>query len=180
MSYLLGWEKQQQPASSPEPRALSPVRVETRAGARGVTLIELLVVLGIIGLIVGMSVPGFVAYSQRLRVKATTRQLVGLLSLARSLSISSHESHAVVIDPAAAEVTVMNTVSGQRLEQVLRLPSSVRLTLEVAGEPSTDTEVAFRPTGALVGRTASFILVDDQHQRYAITVIGTTGAVSVQ
>ena len=53
------------------------------------TLVELLVVLGIIGLILGISVPGLSAYANQARLKAATRNVVGLLSLARSLAPTS-------------------------------------------------------------------------------------------
>ena len=143
------------------------------------TLVELLVVLAIIGLILGISVPGLITYSNQLRLKAATREVVGLLSLARSLAISSHEDHAVVIDPERREITVENTVSGEALERVIRLPTSISVGVEVAGEPAQETRVVFRPTGSLAGRTMSIVLAD-RNTSHTVTISSITGAVSVE
>ena len=142
------------------------------------TLVELLVVLGIIGLILGISVPGMTTYANQVRLKAATREVVGLLSLARSLAISSHQDHAVLIDPERREITVENTVSGEALERVVRLPISMSIEVQVAGEPAQETRVVFRPTGSLAGRTTSIILAD-RHVSHAVTISSITGAVRV-
>ena len=143
------------------------------------TLVELLVVLGIIGLILGISVPGMTTYANQVRLKAATREVVGLLSLARSLAISSHEDHAVVIDPERREITVENTVSGEALERVIRLPTSISVEVTVSGEPAQEPRVVFRPTGSLAGRTASITLAD-RHTSHTVTISSITGAVTVE
>ena len=146
---------------------------------RGMTLVELLVVLGIIGMILAISVPGLAGYAKNLRLKTATRQIVGLISLARSLAISSREDHAVIVDPAQQRVTIVNQVSGDTLEQMVRLPSSVTVEMEVGGEPAAEAALVFRPTGSLNGRTVSLTLAD-RDKRHTITVTGITGSVSVQ
>ena len=143
------------------------------------TLIELLVVIGIIGLILGTGIPALTQYAKQARLKTTTRQMVGLLSLARSLAISHHEEHAVVVDAEQQEVRIVNVASGEALEQVIHVPSSISIELEVSGEPSPEAQVVFRPTGSLKGRTVSLVLADQQKSQ-TITVMGTTGTVAVQ
>ena len=143
------------------------------------TLVELLVVLGIIGLILGISVPQLTAYSNQARLKAATRQLIGLLGLARSRAISAHEDHAVLIDGERRRITVENTVSGEALEQAVGLPPSISIEVEVAGAPAQESRLVFRPTGSLAGRTTSIIL-SDRDRRAIVTVSGITGAVTVE
>ena len=147
--------------------------------ALGMTLVELLVVMGIIGLILGMSIPSLVGYAKQVRLKAATRELIGLLSLARSLAISSHEEHAVVVDTEHREVRVVNMASGEALERVVHVPSSVTIEVQAGGEPSTETQLVFRPTGSLTGRTLSLVLADHD-KRNTITITGPTGSVSLQ
>ena len=159
----------QLPAPIPQPRTF----------CNGMTLVELLVVLGIIGLIVGISVPALTSYAKQVRLKTTTRQIVGLISFARSLAISSHEDHAVVVDPERQEIRLINLVSGAPLEPMVRVPTSVTLEVQVGGQPSQETRLVFRPSGSLAGRTTSLILAD-QHKHQTITVTGATGAVSVE
>ena len=143
------------------------------------TLIELLVVIGIIGMILATGVPALTGYAKQVRLKTTTRQLVGLVSLARSLAISTRTEHAVVLDEEEKEVRVVNQASGEALEQVVRLPTSVSIEMEVAGEPSELSQFAFRPSGALTGRSVSLVLADGQKQQ-TVVVTGATGAVAVQ
>ena len=135
--------------------------------------------MGIIGLIVTMSMPSLTRYAAQMRLTTTTRQLVGLISLARSLAISSHEEHAVVIDPERKEVRIIKVASGEALEQVVHLPSSLNVELQIGGAPTSTTQLVFRPTGSLTGRTVSLILAEhDKH--HTITVTGTTGSIGVE
>jgi len=143
------------------------------------TLVELLVVMGVIGMILGISLPSLVGYAKTVRVKTAVRQVTGLVSLARSQAISVHENHAVVIDQDRGEIRVVNETSGEPLEQAVRLPSSVTLKLQSGGQPSSETQFVFRPTGSLLGRTVSLVL-SDHDKRYTITVSGSTGAVSIE
>ncbi|MBI2104744.1 MAG: GspH/FimT family pseudopilin [Candidatus Omnitrophica bacterium] len=143
------------------------------------TLVELLVVLGVIGIILAISVPGMAGYARQLRLKTATRQTVGLLSLARSLAISSRTDHTVVVNPEQGVIQIVNEATGDTLEQTVRLPSSVTVELESGGEPSQELSLTFRPSGALTGRTVLLRLADrDRH--HAVQVTGATGAVSVQ
>ena len=145
----------------------------------GMTLVELLVLLGIIVMIVGMSVPALSHYADQLRLKTATRQVVGLILLARSMAISAHADHAVVIDPEQRRVTILNVTSGETLEQKVHLPSSVSVEVQIGGQPSEETKVVFRPTGSLVGRSTTLIL-SDREKRQLVTVTGATGAVTVE
>ena len=147
--------------------------------AFGMTLVELLVVLGVIGIIVGMGVPGLVQYAKQLRLKTATRQTLGLISLARSLATSSRQERTVVIDQDAQEIRVVDTASGEALEQVVRLPSSVSVDLAVGGEPAVETQFVFRPRGALTGRSVTLTLSEGQQQK-TIMVTGPTGAITIQ
>jgi Tfp pilus assembly protein FimT len=143
------------------------------------TLVELLVVLGVIGILLGLSVPGLASYSKQVRLKTTIRQVVGLVSLARSLAISSHEDHAVIVDPEHQEIRVLRVASGESLEQTVRVPSSVTLEVQVGGEPAAETQLVFRPTGSLAGRSVSLVL-SDREKQHTITVAAATGAISVE
>ena len=153
---------------------------ELTGAPHGITLVELLVVLAIIGLILGISVPALTRYATQLRLKAATRQVVGLISLARSLAISSRQNHAVVVDQEHGEISIVNAVSGERLEQLVRrLPSGVTVDVQVGGKSAPEPQIVFRPTGSLEGRTTTLVLANKERSQ-AVTITGTTGALSVQ
>ena len=149
-----------------------------RHSALGMTLVELMVVMAIVVMMVGMSVPALGRYANQMRLKAATRHVVGFMLLARSMAISAHTDHAVVIDPGQHRLTVVNLDSGETLEQAVRLPSSVTVELRVGGQPSKETKVVFPPTGSLMGRTTALVL-SDRKQHQTVTITGATGAVTV-
>jgi prepilin-type N-terminal cleavage/methylation domain-containing protein len=146
---------------------------------RGFSLVELLVVLGVIGLILGISVPSLTTYSSQLRLKAATRQIVGLLSLARSKAIGSRENHAVMVDQERREVSIVDLSTGEPMEQIVRLPKEVTVDVQAGGQSAAEPQVVFRPTGALEGRTMQLI-VTGRDQAHTITITGTTGSVTVE
>jgi Tfp pilus assembly protein FimT len=146
--------------------------------SHAITLIELLVVLGVVAIILGLSMPALTGYAKQMRLKAMTRQVVGLVSLARSLAITTHEDHAVVVDIEQGEVQILKVSSEETLEQRVRLPESVTVEVQVGGEPAVETRVVFRPTGSLATRTTSLILAD-RGRSHTITITGATGAITV-
>lgn len=146
---------------------------------RGMTLVELLVVIGIIGVILSMGIPALTHYAQQVRLKAATQQLLGLVSLARSSAISARQEYALVVDPLERQVKVMEVESGEVLEQMVQLPSTVTLEIWVGDASSSETQFIFRPTGSLKGRSFSLIL-SHRERSFKITVTAATGAVFVE
>ena len=144
------------------------------------TLIELLVVIGIIGLIVAMSVPAFAHYGQQMRLKTATRELVGLLSLARSSAISARATRTVRIDGATREAVIEETLQAAEPE-VVHLPTTLTVTIQMKGqaEPSGEGLVIFKPSGALTGGSVTITLASEAKQQM-ILVSGPTGAVTLQ
>ena len=146
---------------------------------RGMTLVELLVVLGLIGLLLGMGVPAVSGLAQRTRFNAATRQLRGLLGLARSMAISTQEPHALRVDPERGDVTVVNVTTGAALEKRLRLPPAITVRVERGNEPSAELEIIFQPNGSLSGRSAQLVVADTARS-LVLAVGGLTGTVSQQ
>lgn len=161
---------------------LSPSRTprsSRRAPSRSITLVELIVVLAVIGIVIGVGVPGFVRYANSMRLRSTTRQFVGLASLARSKAIGSRAEHAVVINVQEGVVRVVNLVSGEDLEQVVKIPNTLQLEMQIGGEAVAETRFVFRPSGSLQGRTVVIIL-DDGTKKHIVTVTSATGTVVVE
>ena len=150
-----------------------------RAKGLGFTLVELIVVLAVIGMIVGFSVPGLVQYSRQARLKATTRELTALLSLARSLAMGSRTKHAVVFDEEEHEIRMVNLESGEANEQKLVLPRGISIEVRVGDEPAANPQVVFRPTGGLQGRTTVLVLSNGKREM-EVHVTGVTDSVSVE
>ncbi len=133
--------------------------------------------MGIIGLVVGLAVPAFARFAQNVRLKSTAREVMGLVSLARSLAIGSHQDRTVSLDLEQGLLRVFDE-QGEPLEQQVRIPPSITVELQIGGTPANDSSFVFRPTGSLAGRSASLVL-SGQQKRFVVMVSAATGAVTL-
>jgi len=150
-------------------------------GKRAFTLVELIVVMGIIGIIVASSVPGMMSYSQQVRLKAATREVMGLLSLARSQAIGSRSPRTVLVNPDAHEAVIEETLTIGEPKRV-RLSPGVSVTVQTSGQSGSSSgpvRLVFQPSGSLSGRSVSVILSSDT-KRQTIAITATTGAISIK
>jgi prepilin-type N-terminal cleavage/methylation domain-containing protein len=69
----------------------------TRRGCEGVTLIELMLVVVIVGIVLGLAVPGFVGWRENQRVKSAARGVADAFLIARSEAIRTGDHHIVVL-----------------------------------------------------------------------------------
>lgn len=150
-------------------------------GKRGFTLVELLVVMGIIGVIVAASVPGMMSYGQQIRLKAATREMMGLLSLARSMAISSRSPRTVLVNPDAHEAAIEETLNDGEPKRI-RLSPGVSVKVQTSGQSGSSSgpvRLAFQPSGSLSGRSVLVILSNNDKQQ-TIAVTAATGSISVK
>lgn len=130
------------------------------------------------GMLLGLGVPGLVAYAKQARLRATTRQVVGLVSLARSTAISSRQALTVVVDADGEELR-LEDAAGEALETKVRLPQGLDIRLLVGGETPAEAAFTFRSNGALTGRPVALTLSHAGQER-TVTVTAATGAIAVE
>ena len=150
-----------------------------QSASSGFTLVELRVGMGILGLIIASSVPGMTGYARHVRLKAATREVLGLLSLARSMAISSRSVRTVVVNPDAHELLIEETLEQAEPRRV-RLSSGVNVAVDIQGQSgSGPARLTFQPSGSLSGRSCSILLSNDTKQQ-TIRITATTGAISTK
>ncbi len=148
----------------------------TSSIGRAFTLIELLVVMAIVGLLVGTSIPALTGYAKQVRLKTTTREVMGLLFLARNLAISSREVRTVLLDEDRQRLVIEETLEQEEPKKV-RLPDAVDVTLE--GGAAGTGRVVFQPSGALGSPSVTVVLTSGTRTQ-TIAVTSATGAISLR
>lgn len=138
-----------------------------------------MVVMGVVGLLVVMSIPALGSYATQMRLKTATREVVGLLSLARSLAVSSRIPRTVVIDPEQHRLILEEPENSQQEVRVRSIPKGVDVEVITQGEPADGaSRLTFQSSGALAGRFAT-INLSNGAKTVTVTVTAATGAVLV-
>ena len=153
--------------------------------SHGFTLVEMLVMLAIIAMLLGISLPFTSVFGKGLRIKTAARAIVGTLRVARSNAITYRESYCVVFDVEGGEYWIED--SQERIfDKKRRLPASVNFeTLGEEGEGSADPvtfeddRVIFYTTGAIGGGAGSITISDKRGKSETISIIGSTGKITI-
>ena len=148
--------------------------------ARAFTLVEILVVMAIIGIILSTSLPSLSRYAGQVRLKTTARELMGLLSLARSSAITSRSSRTVVINPEGGEAVIQESLEDDEPRRV-RLHASLDVRVQISGQDGPvegEAQITFQPSGSLLGRSVAITLSNSSRSQI-ISITGVTGALSL-
>ncbi len=99
-----------------------------KSGKVGFTLVEVLTVLVIISLMLGIGIPFFRGSSQRMRLKASLRNLVFLGERAKWLSVSEHAPTTLAFDQGCVQVKVLRGGSWEVVGDPYCFPPGVTVT----------------------------------------------------
>lgn len=137
--------------------------------------------MGVIGLLLAMSLPAATRYAGRIRISAATREIVGLLSLARSSAISSRHAQVVLVDVEAGRLSIEDSQDAAVQARAVSLASNVEIRLATSDGQTLDTPVrlVFQPNGSLAGRSVEVTLSDGTRAQ-TISVAAPTGAIIVR
>lgn len=153
-----------------------------KLGMRAFTLVEMLVVLAIITMLLGITIPFTSGFGKGLRIKTSSRAIAGVLNVAKSNTITLRRNYTVVFDVKKDQYWIEDA-GGKVYEKKYYLPSSVKFKVkdDEEADPVTfeNDRVTFNASGSLEGPSGSVTITDKQGDSRTISVIGSTGKVSI-
>jgi type IV fimbrial biogenesis protein FimT len=78
----------------------------------GFTLIEILVVLAVVGILLGLGIPALMSYGDSTGVRATAKQIMADMWLARQKAIATSTPHSIVFDQGQNSYSVFEDDGG--------------------------------------------------------------------
>jgi prepilin-type N-terminal cleavage/methylation domain-containing protein len=155
-----------------------------KLNAFGFSLMELIVVMALMGIVLGIAAPSFMAWRANLYFRQAANGFVANIRTARSAAISTNRESILVIDTVNNKYRLKqgnrafgssSLVDLPRLSGDINVPSNVIIT-------STLTNVIFSPNGTIsgLGGTSGFVAFKETSgiTRYTVT-IQQTGRVLV-
>ena len=140
---------------------------------RGGSLVELCTVVAIIGIVVGVSVPGWAALVAKHQQREVMVEIASELRMARQLAMARHERIRVVVD---AEQSELRTECMDRDTSLLRRYEFAHKGTAVESM-TTKPEIMFQPSGRSATAT-TMVLVDGRRATHQVTV-SITGRVTL-
>ena len=147
------------------------------------TLVEMLVVLAVISMLLGISVPFTSQFGKGLRIKTASRAIVASLRIAKSNAVTYRKKHSVIFDVANSRYWIED-IDGKIFEKKRSLPSAVKF--KDKDDDKTDPitfendRVIFYSTGAIEGGAGSITITDRQGVSKTISILGSTGKISIK
>ncbi len=131
------------------------------------TFIELLLVVIIAGALIGIALPKFSGFSDKLQLNSCGQEFVALMNFLIQRSVIEEKVMYLAIDPARNEYWARRTGETARLKS-FTLPQGIRIEAE-------QNEIGFYPDGTVDKTTVT--LSNRQHQKVNLTTIGVYSGV---
>lgn len=140
---------------------------------RGGSLVELSTVVAIIGIVVGVSVPGWAALVAKHHQRAVMVGIASELRMARQLAMARHERIRVVVDAEQSELRTECVDCNAGLLRRYEFGHTGTAVESMATKP----EIMFHPSGRSATAT-TMVLVDSRRATHQVTV-SITGRVTL-
>ena len=158
-----------------------PRIIEDRSG---VTLMEMMIIVVLIGLLAAMAVPQWIAAMPRIRARATMRDVVSSLRMARSLAISRKEPFGVNFNQTTGQYTLFADRNSPDLHSfttgdsiVAAVPVGMDVSIATATLPNGN--VVFQPDGS-ASATGNVIFTTHESPlatTFSVDILASTGRV---
>lgn len=147
-------------------------------GQKGFTLIELLVVVGIIGILVGISVPGLIAWSNNVKFKEAAQISAAAMRKAKGQAINLNQEVTVLFTLDSSAENENNSIQvGTEAPIIFKKGIEFKRGTDCDSDSGT-ISLNFNPNGS--SGTGYICIFDGETRKYKIGVgIGNTGRILV-
>jgi Tfp pilus assembly protein FimT len=163
--------------------------VKGSAGKRqlsGFTIIELMIIIVIIGIAAAMAVPSFFRTMPKLEARATARNILNYVRLARSKAVSERSQFGVYIDVNTSTYLLFKDTINPPQEtfnegdSVVAGPLTIDPDINLSASTFTNNCVVFLPTGGASESGSYTITTGDSLYSYTVSVLSSTGRSKLQ
>ena len=161
---------------------LGIIKMKRKMGNRGFTLVELMVVVGIMGITLAASAPGFARFAHNWRLRGETDQLATFLRMARSAAVTKNTTAIFRFAMMTNSYFYFEDTNGNNLHDVTEYQSETRTMPEgirFQGHTLSGPILVFGPRGNT--NESGTLTVENIHARTRVVrVFGGTGNVEVE
>ncbi len=152
----------------------------------GFTMLEMMIIVVIIGIGAALAAPSFFAGIPRLKARTEARNVLNLVRLARSKSISDGSQYGVYVDVANKQYLLFKDITNpagmiyEVADSILSGPEQLPGDVVITGTSFTGGSVVFQSSGR-ASQSGNFVFnIADGTAEYAVYVLASTGRSKLQ
>jgi prepilin-type N-terminal cleavage/methylation domain-containing protein len=135
---------------------------------KGFTIMEMMCVVGIIGILIGITIPAYRGFLPRMRLRSARDQVLVTLRLARTRALSERQIYQVIFEKATDTYKISPGGTSTPLPAGITMPIAADITYE------------FRPDRTAAMIPGSVTLQNRRGQSVAFQLAAATGHIKVQ
>jgi prepilin-type N-terminal cleavage/methylation domain-containing protein len=159
--------------------------MKTTKAVSGFTMIEVMTVVAIVGIVVALAAPDFLASMRSLRLGAAARDQVSYLRLARQTAVTESGEVGVYIDSTSQALTLFYDLNGNSImdggDSTFLGPIAFSSDIRYRSCSFPNRTLVFRPNGSASGSgTLELGSRADSTRSYTVEVLASTGRVKLR
>jgi prepilin-type N-terminal cleavage/methylation domain-containing protein len=153
----------------------------------GYTLMEMMIILVIVGVLASMAVPGFMTMMPRMRLKSDARNNINYLRRARAKSVAENSQYGIYFDSGDRKFILFkdtyepeNTAYDDGQDSIIETSNVMYSGVNYGTSTFAGNCVVFFPSGSASTTGSINILNSTVGKTYTVSVLASTGKVSLQ